>query len=303
MGAALDEAEIERLVGGPPRLSFEDIVGHPRLPEARKVYLDRFLHVYGDDPFLVRLLIESGRFLVYMIAVVLDAAQDPARRETWFTVGRLKQQLAMFGLASERQVDHLVARLCEVGFMELRPSDQDRRVRILKPTEKLRAHDRDWLAAHYAPLTVLYPQHDYGLIMRRDPEFQVAHRRTGMAFLPLGAKTLLAAPDMMLFFNRAAGHMVLAALLQAAMADPDQPHSAVAYADVGDRFGVSRTHVRQLLVAAEKAGLVKLHARGGRRVELLPRLWSSYDRSIAGGMYLHDMIYVAAARRHVAAAE
>jgi hypothetical protein len=96
--------------------------------------------------------------------------------------------------------------------------------------------------------------------------------------------------------------MVLAALLQAAMAEPDQPHTSAAYADVGDRFDVSRARVRQLLVAAEKAGLVKLHARGGRRVELLPRLWSSYDRSIAGGMYLHDMIYVAAARQHVAAA-
>ncbi len=186
--------------------------------------------------------------------------------------------------------------------MELRPSDQDRRVRILKPTEKLRAHDRDWLAAHYTPLTVLYPQNDYGLVMRRDPEFQVVHRRTGMAFMPLGAELFVAVPDMMLFFNRAAGHMVLAALLHAAMADPDQPHAAVAYADVGDRFGVSRTHVRQLLVAAEEAGLVKLHARGGRRVELLPRLWSSYDRSIAGGMYLHDMIYVAAARQQAAAA-
>jgi hypothetical protein len=38
-----------------------------------------------------------------------------------------------------------------------------RRVRILKPTEKLRAHDRDWLAAHYTPLTVFYPHHEYGL--------------------------------------------------------------------------------------------------------------------------------------------
>jgi DNA-binding IclR family transcriptional regulator len=90
--------------------------------------------------------------------------------------------------------------------------------------------------------------------------------------------------------------------MPAKCARPYQPHAAVAYADVADRFGVSRTHVRQLLVAAEEAGLVKLHARGGRRVELLPRLWSSYDRSIAGGMYLHDMIYVAAARQHVAAA-
>jgi hypothetical protein len=104
-------------------------------------------------------------------------------------------------------------------------------------------------------------------------------------------------PDMMLFFDRAAGHMVLAALLHAALSDPGTPHPAVPYADVGDRFGVSRTHVRELLAAAEATGLVKLQARGGHRVEILPRLWTSYDRAIAGGMFLHDLIYGAASGR------
>lgn len=293
-GKVVEDAEIERLSGRAPRLGLEDIVRHPRFAEARKVYLDRFLDVYGDDPFLVRLLIEIGRFAVYMLAVILEAAQDPARRETWFTIGRLKQHMTTFGLASERQVDRLIARLCQVGFMELRPSEQDRRVRILSPTEKLRAHDRDWLAAHYVALTVLYPQHDYGLVMRRDPEFQAVHQRTCAAFLPLGMKIMQSVPETMLFFDYAAGHIIVAALLQAAMARPDHPHPAVPYADIGDRFGVSRTHVRKLLVAAEDAGLVKLHARGGRRVEILPRLWSSYDRGISGGMYLHDILYLAA---------
>jgi hypothetical protein len=291
----LEQAEIARLAGA-PRLALDDIVAHPRLAAARKVYLDRLLDVYGDDPFLVRLLIESGRFLVYHIAVVLEAAQDPGRRETWLTIGLLKRTMAVFGLASDRHVDHLIARLCAVGYMGQRPAEQDRRVRILAPTEKLRAHDRDWLAAHHAPLSVLYPDNDYGLVMRRDPAFNAVHRRLCLPFLPLGAKLLRSMPDMMLFFDRAAGHMVLAALLRAAMALGDDPHVAVPYTDVGERFGVSRTHVRQLLVAAEQAGLVKLHARGGRRVEILPRLWTSYDRGIAAGMFLHDMVYVEAAK-------
>ena len=208
-----------------------------------------------------------------------------------------------FGLASGRQIDHLIGRLCAVGFMELRPSEQDRRVRILSPTEKLRAHDRDWLAAHYAPLTVLYPQHDYGLAMRRDPQFQAVQRRACVPFMPLGTEMLrLSGPDMMMFLNRAGGYPVIAALLQTAMTAPDDPHAAVPYAEVGDRFGVSRTHVRKLLVAAEEAGLVKLHARGGQRVEILRRLWSSHDRGIAGGMYIHELLYLAATRGRLAAA-
>lgn len=82
------------------------------------------------------------------------------------------------------------------------------------------------------------------------------------------------------------------ALLQAAMTESNDPHAAVPYADVGDRFGVSRTHVRSLLVAAQDAGLVRLHARGGHRVEILPRMWSCTDRGMAIGMYLNDACYL-----------
>jgi hypothetical protein len=297
----LDEAEIERLLGGTPRIGLEDILKHPRLPEARKAYLDRFLEVYGGDPFLVRLLIESGRFMVYFHVAVLDAGHDPARRETWPTIGLLKQNLAALGMASGRHVDQLIARLCAVGFLELRPSEHDRRVRLLRPTEKLHAHDRDWLVAHYLPLTILFPQHDYGLVMRRDPQFQTVHRRTAAQFAELGRRMLaLTGPDMLLFFDRAAGVPVIMALLQAAIATGDGPQSAVSYADVGDRFGVSRTHVRKLLVAAEELGLVKLQGRGGRRVEILPKLWSSWDLGTAGGMFFHDVLYVAASRAYAA---
>jgi DNA-binding MarR family transcriptional regulator len=291
----LDDGEIEHLLGGRPRSTPADIVGHPRLPEARKLYCDRFLEVYSGDPFLVRLLIEAGRFIVYIWVTVLDAAHDPANRETWPTVGLLKAKMATLGLASGRQIDDIIARLCTVGFLELQPSELDRRVRLLKPTEKLHAHDRDWLVAHYSPHTILFPQYDYGLVMHRDRRFQAVHRRTCVAFAPLGAKMLFAAPDMMLFFNRAAGFMVIAALMQAAMAKgDDDPHATVPYADIGDRFGVSRTHVRKLLKSAEEIGLVKLHARSGHRVEILPKLWSSHDAGMAGGMYFHDVVYMAA---------
>jgi len=42
------------------------------------------------------------------------------------------------------------------------------------------------------------------------------------------------------------------------------------------------------------SGIVKLHARGGQRVEILPRMWTIHDRGIDCGRYLHDMLYVAA---------
>jgi DNA-binding MarR family transcriptional regulator len=291
----LVDDEITRLLGGPPRVTLDEIVRHPRLPQARTIFLDRFLAVYGGDPFLVRLLIETGRFFVYHTVVVLEAAQDPDRRETWVTVGLLKRTLAMLGLSSARQIDHLIARLCAVGYMQSQPSPHDRRVRILSATEKLRAHDRDWLIAHYTPLTVLFPEHDYSRVMQADPQFHTVLRRTNAAFLSFGAKLFAAEREMFLLMKGAGSYMVFAALLQAALA-ADQLHAAVPYGEVGDRFGISRTQVRNLLREAEQQGFVKLHARGGHRVEILPRMWAVHDRGIACGMYAHDMLYVAASR-------
>ncbi|HZD91604.1 MAG TPA: hypothetical protein VE224_15995, partial [Pseudolabrys sp.] len=286
----MDDPEFARLVRGVRHLSYDEIVAHPRMPEARRLYVDRFLALYDRDPFLARLLIETGRFLVYHVAVILGAAQDLARRETWLTVGRLKRELAVFGMASDRHIDQLVARLCAVGFLKSAPAPDDGRVRILQPSETMLAHDRAWMAAHCAPLTVLGVHDDYAPIMRQDPAYQAANRRSAIPFLPFSGKLLALAPDLLLFFDRAAGHMISATLLQAAMAAPDR-HAALPYADAGERFGVSRTHVRELLLAAQEIGLVRLDGRGGRRVEILPRFWTSYDRGLAAGMFVLDCIH------------
>jgi hypothetical protein len=291
----LERDELERLVGSRLRLTFEDIVNHPRLPEARRIYLDSFLRVYEGDPFVVRLLLQAGRFLVFHLAAVLEAAHDLSRRETWFTVAALKQQITMFGFASERQVDHLVARLREVGFLEQERAPDDGRVRLLATTDKLRAHHTEWLAAHYVHLAALYPEHDYGPVLTRDPAFHVLHCSQCFPFGPVSARLMMTLPDTMLFFNHAAGPLIQNAVLKAAM-DAGDPNAEIPYIEAADRFGVSRTHVRNLMNDAQAAGLVRIGGRGGRNITILPRFWASYDRGLAVGMYLHDAVNIVAMR-------
>ncbi len=240
-------------------------------------------------------MLQAGRFVVFHSAAVLEAAQDPSRRETWFTVAALKQQLAMFGYASERQVDHLVARLREVGFLEQHRAPEDGRVRLLATTDKLRSHHTEWLAAHYMPLATLYPDHDYRPVMSRDRAFHVIHCSMCLPFTPASARLMMTLPDTMLSFSHAAGPLIQNAVLKAAV-DAGDPNAAVPYIEAADRFGVSRTHVRNLMNAAQSAGLVRIAGRGGRSIEILPRHWASYDRGLAVGMYLHDAVNLVAMR-------
>jgi hypothetical protein len=291
----LETDELERLVGARLRLPFEAILTHPRLPEARRAHLDAFASVYEGDPFLIRLLLEAGRFLVFHSAAVLHAAHDISRRETWFTVSALKAQLAQFGFASGRQVDHLVRRLRDVGFLELRTAAADGRVRLLAASDRLLAHHTHWLAAHYVPLAALFARHDYGPVLFRDRAFHALHCRACMPFTPVSARLMMTLPDTMLFFSHSAGPLIVNSVLKSAM-DAGDPLAAVPYIEAAARFGVSPTHVRTLMQTAQSAGLVRLIGRGGGEIEILPRLWSSYDRGLAVGMYLHDAVNVVVMR-------
>lgn len=292
----MERDELERLVGRPLRLTFDDILNHPRLPEARRAYLASFVQLYEGDPFIVRLLLEAGRFLVFHCVAVLEAAQDLSKREAWFTVAALKRQIAMFGYASDRQVDHLVARLREVKFLEQRRAPGDGRVRLLASTPKLRTHHTEWLATHYIPLATLFPDHDYGPVLARNRAFHALHCGACFPFTPLSARLMMTLSDTLLFFMHAAGPLIQNAVLMAAM-DAADPNAAIPYIDAADRFGVSRTHVRNLMANAEAAGLVRITGRGGHSILILPRFWASYDRGLAVGMYLHDAVNLVAMRQ------
>ena len=72
--------------------------------------------------------------------------------------------------------------------------------------------------------------------------------------------------------------------------DAEDPAAAIPYMEVAERLGVSRTHIRNLMNSAQAAGLVRIVGRGGRSIEILPRHWTSYDRGLTVGMYLHDAV-------------
>jgi hypothetical protein len=195
-------------------------------------------------------------------------------------------------------VDHLIARLREVGYLEQHRAAKDGRVRLLATTDKLRSHHTEWLATHYVPLATLYPEHDYRAVLSRDRVFHVIHCRSCPPFYPVSARLMMTLPDTMLFFSHAAGPLIQTAVLKTAL-DAGDPNAAVPYMEAADRFGVSRTHVRNLMSAAQSAGLVRIVGRGGHSIEILPRHWASYDRGLAVGMYLHDAVHLVAMREWI----
>jgi hypothetical protein len=227
------------------------------------------------------------RQITFNLIISLHLRHDVTDRSTWPTLRRLKDELKMFGLASERRIDALVSRFIQLGFVDSLPSERDGRVRLLMPTPKMMSLDRDWLFYHYAPLHEMFPDPGYGEPMMRDTAFQRAQRLVALEFSAKGAEIMASNPAVMRFMGRDAGILVLIKLVQMSAADS----KGLSYADLGTRFGVSRTHVRSLLEDAAQHGDVSLSGRGGYLVELNPPLLQSFDRFVADAMSGHDMLY------------
>lgn len=274
-----------------PYLPHEHLLAHPRFAEARDLYLQAILALYGDDPFLNKLLLESARSVVFGGLLVLWASHDPAARATWPTLGNLKRLIAPFAQSSPRRIEQIVLRLIEVGYVEQKVSPTDARLRLLAPTALFLRHDQDWLAAHYQPLARLYPDPAYDRPLTRDPGFQKAQRRASFAFIPRSAHAFISNPDILLFAARDAGFLILAQMVL-----DDRHRQRRSFEELGRRFAVSRTHVRQLLRDAQERDLIRLSGLGGHAVEIRPSGWRCIDRFVADGMSGHDLTGAVALR-------
>ncbi len=276
--------------------SSEEIRAHPRFPLARDEFVTAILALYEHKPFLNRLLLEASRTVLMSIIMCLHARYDEFDRATWPTLRLVAHSMAEHELASPSRVQDLVSRLIKTGYLEQRPAPRDRRLRILTPTKKMIAQDQDFLVSHHVPLQIMFPDPGYALIMNRDPAFQLKQRLVSRDLFALGAKILASNPVMMLFQGRDAGIMILIKMIQMAKANGGTEPLKISYADLGTRFGVSRTHVRKLLEAAEELDLVRLTKDDGQAVELLPPVLAAFDRLVANSMSGFDLCYQLALR-------
>jgi hypothetical protein len=263
----------------------EEILSHPRFAAARTAYIDGLFSLYENNQFMNRLLIEATRSIVFFTTLVIYAGYDPIDRSTWPTIGLLKQTIKPYGLSTERRVDGLVAQFVDAGYLTLSTMAADRRVRILTPTKKMIGHDLEWLATHYRPLRILFPDTGYDPPMRHDPMFQKALRKISREFAAYAAQLMAANPSVMFFMERDAGTMILLKLLHRNKAEGA---AQVSFADMADRFGVSRTHVRKTIKEAEKRSLLECTEKA---ITLAPSLVAAYDRFVADTMSGHDLMF------------
>lgn len=226
-------------------------------------------------------MVDAGSLMMATLLVGFHAAHDENDPTTWATLGRLQRLVGQYGLASPRRLDDLVARFRQTGFVESVPSASDRRMRILKPTDRLLAHDRAYVAALHLPLHVLYPDRGYEPVIRQDARVHLALRRTAVLAWPIATAFIPRHPAIMMLLARDGGYCAFLMVAKTVLSDVEPRTNSMSYTTIARRLGVSRTHVRNLFVKAAAAHHVSLAAQGGKVVSIRPRLWKAFDRFLA----------------------
>jgi len=271
-------------------LSTDRVLANPLFPAARAAFVDEILALYEGNPFLCRLLIEAGRSVVFFSLLTLSADYDPDDRETWLTVNLLKRVVAGFGVTSERRVHDILRRIIATGYAKSTPSPVDKRVRLISPTPKMLEHHRDWLRAFHTPLQLMYPNPGYPLALDRDEVFQFAQLKAARRWQNYGAELMARNPVMMFFMAREAGTMILMKLIQLDLSATRSKPARI-FADFAEKFGVSRTHVSNLIGEAAGHGYLRSSDDG---FVVLPLAALAFDRFVADSMVGNNYIYRAA---------
>ncbi len=289
--ADLDPSLFQRFLPEIAHRTSGEILTHPDFGSMRRRYMASTMACYEVASFPGGWPSVAYRVAAICAIVCLHAASDPADRATWPTLARFKGAVATFALSSPRQIDDLVARLVETGHILLERSAADGRLRLLRPTDKLLAWDRAVMSSYYAVLQGLYPAPGYGPAVACDPAFHLAQRRVSLAMFGVVARFMAENRDLLPFHGMNQG---VHALMQVELLREADARASLRESDVSGimtRFGVSRSHVRNILMAAEAAGLLTGSGQGRRDLDLTSRGRAALDRFIANSLASHDMCY------------
>lgn len=248
------------------------LVSHRRFPAALRHMLDSFLRL--QDGYLInKLNADEGRHFVSIFALALhaDYRADPTR--PGLTLARLKRACAPLGLMGHGRIEATLGLLRQAKLLDEAPPGSDRRVRRLEPTEALVTQFQTRIGFHLEALDMLFPDRGHLARLKADSRFfwQMSWLR---------AQTISSEPSLTLRLPALAGaaqteggYVVLCALLRGLGDQPGMPRPglvALPYAAHAERFGLSRTQLRRVVVRLAEHGLVRPAESGGQAIEVLP---------------------------------
>ncbi len=279
--------------GSGPEISDETyatLCAEPFYPQAVRRFAANMLAAGDADLALDGILKDAGRNVAALCAVYLHVSGG-------LTLPRLKTLCAGFGLTSPGRARALLLYLRYLGYVGAPEARAKGEPAVYPAAQKLLLTWREHLRAVLDAVAVIEPQIRELIELFDTPGvFETYAALLAEEFLATAPHFEQNTPYFRIFMHRHAGIQIVHFLLAHAAdeAFPPREPIAVSLSALAQRFGVSRSHVRRLIEAAERDGLIQRCNDGAV-------LWTPAGRAALDNVFASQMArFLASAARTMA---
>jgi hypothetical protein len=285
-------------------------LAHPAFDDAVAQFAQAVLHCYAHHRVVRRQMHDTARFALLCFLMLQDG-EHRAARGAGASVARLVEALSAHGLAARSRVQQLVGGLKLAGGLESLPDPADARARLLRPTAALLDPLRAWLLGDLQAIACVCALPDTPERLCARPQL-VASYLGGLArALSIdGFSMLEGQPEIAQLLVRDCGYLVLMELLATSRGESCAGSRADGQVAGGaplsfvlpvqafsKRFGVSKSHTRNLLRFGQQCGWWSTSEPGGRATRVSPAFHALLRRWMA-----QEFVLMAALSAHCFAA-
>lgn len=227
------------------------VAAHPAFPDALSLFANRVRAIYAGDRQIHRVLGQHRHYGVAALVLVLDhrarqAGAPPPCQSTLVTLGKLA------GIGTRRGIRNIIDVQVHRGLLSRR-SGTDRRMQLLAPAPRLRAHFAATLAARLSGAALVCPDLAGG---SPDAILPTYLEQLVLPLFQLRTQPAFAFPEIAPFAGRLGGYVLLFGLLADSLGRPGGSGQPLNVSASASDLGISRTQVLKLLKAAADAGVL-----------------------------------------------
>lgn len=252
---------------------------HPSLLKGLTSYDALIPAYFSNNLILNKVVTEAWRFQILVYALHLHDTRDPSDPRTGLTYSSLQKICARQNIASAGRVSAILGLMRLGGYVKAQRSALDSRIVHLVPSEKFVMVVEGWNRCIFQIIDAITPDARLTACHKEQPGFGREMRRRGAETLLSGWNLLDPFPEVFHFVSSDGGWMLLLTCIAETVRTSSGGQIAPVAIDLqpfGKRFGVSRSHLRQLLQSAFEAGLLDAPPRNGAHILLSPQLIASF---------------------------
>ncbi|MEP7454206.1 hypothetical protein [Phyllobacterium sp. SB3] len=240
-------------------------------------YAAGIVKVFEGQYLANKVMANAARQVICTAILALYHNRD--RRRSGVAMTCLQRVTSALGLCSKSTTALTVDLLERIGHVTRIQDELDHRSLLIQPTGLLVSCVQDIVRVSLSAADRMFPARQYRAFMQGDGDLLERYFVSSLKSL-LNTDVLVDHHASRLFANSDSGQMLLCKLMSSRQSHADTLVN-FPFEEIANLYGVSRTHIRRLMKVAEAEGLVRLHERGGRRVEILPPLTEMFGKIVA----------------------